>query len=176
MPSLLHEGILGLVREKPAFAADLLRDVLHVPVPAFSSAPLAPSSSGQIGRQVVTNRTVCDRRWARGIPGLPLGHGIGFGLPVARGRYDFLRPFTVGPNQEVYKCQDFADPFQGQAVDIHRYDLAMSEGSHHMLLFYAPGATDGPVVDCPQGGFQQGPNTFGAQSPKASQTYLIRTA
>ena len=79
--------------------------------------------------------------------------------------------FTVPPNSEVYKCQDFANPFQGQAVDINRYDLEMSLGSHHMLLFYSPGATDGPLIDCPQGGLQQGPYTFGAQSPKATQTY-----
>jgi hypothetical protein len=82
-----------------------------------------------------------------------------------------MSPFTVEPNHEVYKCQDFANPFAGQAVDIHRYDLDMNEGSHHMNLFYNQGATDGNVVDCPNGGFQQGPNTFGAQSPKASQTY-----
>jgi hypothetical protein len=82
-----------------------------------------------------------------------------------------MSPFTVEPNHEVYKCQDFANPFGGQAVDIHRYDLDMNEGSHHMILFYNQGATDGNVVDCPNGGFQQGPNTFGAQTPKASQTY-----
>ncbi len=44
MPSLLHEGIIALVREKPAFAADLLRDVLHVSVPAFSSARLSEAT------------------------------------------------------------------------------------------------------------------------------------
>jgi hypothetical protein len=79
--------------------------------------------------------------------------------------------FTVPANTEVYKCQDFANPFHGAAVDIHRYDLEMNSGSHHMLLFYTPGATDGPLIDCPQGGLQIGPYTFGAQSPKASQTY-----
>jgi hypothetical protein len=44
MPSLLHEGIIHLVREKPAFAADLLRDILHVAVPPFSSARLSEAT------------------------------------------------------------------------------------------------------------------------------------
>jgi hypothetical protein len=79
--------------------------------------------------------------------------------------------FTVPPNQEVFKCQDFANPFRGQAIDVTRYDLSMTTGSHHMLLFYTPGATNGPLIDCPQGGLQIGPYTFGAQSEKASRTY-----
>ncbi len=44
MPSLLHEGIIALVREKPELAADLLREVLHVSVPAFTEARLAEAS------------------------------------------------------------------------------------------------------------------------------------
>jgi hypothetical protein len=44
MPSLLHEGIIALVREKPAFAADMLRELLHVPVPAFTSARLSEAT------------------------------------------------------------------------------------------------------------------------------------
>jgi hypothetical protein len=79
------------------------------------------------------------------------------------------QPFTVPPNAEVFKCQDFANPFQGQAVDIIRYDLSMNPGSHHMLLFYNPGATDGPVVDC--SGLQTGAHTFGGQSQKVTETY-----
>jgi hypothetical protein len=47
----------------------------------------------------------------------------------------------------------------------------MNAGSHHMILFYSSGATDGPVLDCPQGGLQTGPFTFGAQSQKVTQTY-----
>lgn len=44
MPSLLHEGIVALVREKPELAADLLRQLLHVAVPAFTEARLAEAS------------------------------------------------------------------------------------------------------------------------------------
>src|SRR5882672_5824930 len=79
------------------------------------------------------------------------------------------QPFTVPANTEVFKCQDFANPFRGQGVDIIRYDLSMNPGSHHMLLFYNPGATDGSLVDC--SGLMTGPHTFGAQSPKVTETY-----
>ncbi|HET9954212.1 MAG TPA: hypothetical protein VFQ61_06900, partial [Polyangiaceae bacterium] len=44
MPSLLHEGLIALVRDKPEFAADLLREVLHVDVPKFTEARLAEAS------------------------------------------------------------------------------------------------------------------------------------
>jgi len=80
-----------------------------------------------------------------------------------------MTPFTVPAGGEVFKCQDFANPFRGQAVDITQYDLVMSSGSHHMLLFYASGATDGPVTDC--GGLQLSPFTFGSQSPMATEKY-----
>jgi hypothetical protein len=79
--------------------------------------------------------------------------------------------FTVPAAGEVYKCQDFANPFQGQQVDIKTYELAMNAGSHHMILFYSQGAADGSVIDCPEGGLKTGPFTFGSQSQKATQTY-----
>lgn len=82
-----------------------------------------------------------------------------------------MTSFTVPPGVELYKCQDFANPFGGQAVDINRYDLEMNPGSHHMLLFYSQGAVNGPVIDCPSGGLQVGPYTFGAQSQKATEVY-----
>jgi hypothetical protein len=44
MLSLLHEGIVALVREKPSLAAALLRDVLHEEVPRFSRARLAEAA------------------------------------------------------------------------------------------------------------------------------------
>jgi hypothetical protein len=44
MPSLLHEGLIALVRDKPEFAADLLRELLHVEVPKFTEARLAEAT------------------------------------------------------------------------------------------------------------------------------------
>jgi hypothetical protein len=73
--------------------------------------------------------------------------------------------FTVAPGQEVFKCQDFANPFGGVQADLKAYELHMSPGSHHMFAFYKAGATDGPLIDCPQGGLEFGPFTFTSQSP-----------
>ncbi len=48
MPSLLHEGIIALVRERPELAAELLRTLLRVSVPAFTEARLAEASLNDI--------------------------------------------------------------------------------------------------------------------------------
>jgi len=41
MPSLLHEGLLEIVRDQPELAATLLKDLLDIPVPAFTQARMA---------------------------------------------------------------------------------------------------------------------------------------
>jgi hypothetical protein len=48
MPSLLHEGIIALVREKPELAAELLRELLDVSLPAFTEARLADTSLNEL--------------------------------------------------------------------------------------------------------------------------------
>ena len=48
MPSLLHEGLLALIRDRPEFAAELLREVLHVSVPEFTEARIAEASFPEI--------------------------------------------------------------------------------------------------------------------------------
>jgi hypothetical protein len=82
-----------------------------------------------------------------------------------------MQPFTVNANQEVYMCQDFANPFMGKQADIVSYELHMSTGSHHMFAFYTTGATNGSVAACAQGGLQFAPYTFTAGSPTAIETY-----
>ena len=43
-PSMVHEGVIALVRDNPAFAASLLRDVLQVEVPPFRAARLGEAA------------------------------------------------------------------------------------------------------------------------------------
>jgi hypothetical protein len=76
-----------------------------------------------------------------------------------------MSTFTVSPNQEVYYCQDFANPC-GKQVDIKVYSLDMGVGSHHMFAFYQSGATNGALEQCPEGGFEFGAFTFVSQSPQ----------
>jgi hypothetical protein len=82
-----------------------------------------------------------------------------------------MDPFTVAPGKEIYMCQTYANPFQGEQVDIKTYDLDMAKGSHHMFLFYVDGAPDGAAVHCPQGGNSFAAFTLGSQSPKDTQTF-----
>ena len=46
--SLNHEGVIALVRDRPAFAASLLREVLNVEVPHFTEARLTEATLHQL--------------------------------------------------------------------------------------------------------------------------------
>jgi hypothetical protein len=59
-----------------------------------------------------------------------------------------LETFTVPPGGEVYRCQDFTNPFGGVAAEVSAFESHMTKGSHHLLLFYKDGAVDGPQADC----------------------------
>ncbi len=48
MVSLLHEGVIELVRDHPAFVADLLDRLLDVHVPAFTEARLAEATLNKL--------------------------------------------------------------------------------------------------------------------------------
>src|SRR6185503_3301841 len=50
MVSLKHEGLAKLVRDRPAFAADLLGGLLAVKVPPFSKAQLVDVTLNQVRR------------------------------------------------------------------------------------------------------------------------------
>lgn len=59
-----------------------------------------------------------------------------------------MTSFTVPPGGEVYKCQNFANPFGGADADVSKFESHMTGGSHHLLLFYKDGATDGVDPNC----------------------------
>jgi hypothetical protein len=48
MPSMLHELLLALFRNRPTLAAEVIRDALGVPVPSFGEARLEPSDLTEV--------------------------------------------------------------------------------------------------------------------------------
>jgi hypothetical protein len=48
MPSITHEGVVELFRKRPALAAEILRDVLGQPVPAFNKARIESADLTEI--------------------------------------------------------------------------------------------------------------------------------
>jgi hypothetical protein len=49
MPSLLHEGLLDLFRNRPTLAIELLRDALHAPLPEFDRARVGEANLTELG-------------------------------------------------------------------------------------------------------------------------------
>src|SRR5262245_20988019 len=50
-------------------------------------------------------------------------------------------PFEVIPNSEVQDCYYFKAPIDAP-MDVHRMEVALNPGSHHMNLFRYVGSTD----------------------------------
>jgi hypothetical protein len=48
MPSLVHDALVTLFRNRPSLAPELLRDVLHTPVPAFDHVRVGDSSLSEV--------------------------------------------------------------------------------------------------------------------------------
>jgi hypothetical protein len=80
-----------------------------------------------------------------------------------------MTPFTIAPGSEVYKCQDFANPFGGADVDVDAFASHMTPGSHHLLMFYKDGAKDSAIADC--SGFEFAAGPYGSQRPDDQIAY-----
>ena len=77
--------------------------------------------------------------------------------------------FTVMPGQEVWKCQDFANPFGGGDAAVTTWRANMSGGSHHLLTTLRSGATNTAVTDC--GNANLDGQVFDAQQPTSETAY-----
>ena len=77
-----------------------------------------------------------------------------------------MGPFEVGAGTDTYRCQNFANPFGGIDVEIAEFESHMSDGSHHLILNYADGATSTGIEPC--GGLEapQGPYTTQAKDDR----------
>jgi hypothetical protein len=97
------------------------------------------------------------------------GGGSGGGGLNGDGSATFtLGSFTVPAGGEIYKCQEFANPF-GADVEIKTFESHMTAGSHHLLLFYKPGVTNSPLADC--SGLEFAAYPYGSQRPDDSITF-----
>jgi hypothetical protein len=56
--------------------------------------------------------------------------------------------FTVPAGGEIYRCQNYANPFKGAVAEISEFESHMTAGSHHLLVFYKDGAVNAPVEQC----------------------------
>jgi hypothetical protein len=76
-----------------------------------------------------------------------------------------MSSFSVPPGAEVYKCQDFVNPFGGVDTDIQMMESRMSQGSHHFILFYQDNVhTTSELTDCSGTEFEL-PSPFVTQTP-----------
>jgi len=79
-----------------------------------------------------------------------------------------MTEFTVPSGGEVFKCQNFANPFGGDA-EVTKFESHMTAGSHHLLLFYKDGVGDAPLEEC--SGLEFAATPYGSQVPDDSVSY-----
>lgn len=104
---------------------------------------------------------------AGGSGGSPSG-GAGGAPPATQTVTIETSPRSIGPGEEAFFCQTFANPFGG-SVDVFQSESFMTPGSHHMFVFYEEGATDGSVHDC--SGLEYKRTLHTAQTPQLLTKY-----
>jgi hypothetical protein len=108
-----------------------------------------------------------------GTGGMPPGAG---GTPNTPGGMDYefkTGSFSVAPGGEVYKCQDFTNPF-GKDTAVVQMDTALTQGSHHMFAFVMPNnqlTLKGSLADCPSGGVEFHEYLTTTGSPQTTTQY-----
>ena len=104
--------------------------------------------------------------------------GAGGASMVAGTEYTFTTGhFSVPPGTEVYKCQDFTNPF-GKDIGIVQEVTTLTPGSHHMFAFVLPNGQltlQGNLVDCPGGGVEFHDYLTTSGTPLATTTYPANT-
>jgi hypothetical protein len=94
---------------------------------------------------------------------------LGCALPGDRSEATLtLSAFTVAPGDERYLCQRFASPLGPGEAAIARFGSHLSQGGHHMLVFFDAGG-DSSLEDCSGSEFVAGP--YGTQRLDDSLSY-----
>ena len=103
------------------------------PTGSTSTGAAATTSSGAGGSDSSTATT---------------GAGSGTGGAAGETLTLTMETFTIAPGEEVYKCQNYKNPFAGVPTDVSAFESHMTSGSHHLLLFYKKNASDGALEKC----------------------------
>jgi len=61
--------------------------------------------------------------------------------------------FTVQPGEEVFKCQNFDNPFAGKDTAVQTMSSTLAKGSHHLHLYNLTEGTSRTIADCPGSDF-----------------------
>lgn len=77
--------------------------------------------------------------------------------------------FTLQGGQEIYKCQNFDNPFGGKDTAIQRFVGDMSPGSHHLHVYHMTEGTSRSIEDCSSADFH--PLIFGSAQPHLEMQY-----
>jgi hypothetical protein len=79
-----------------------------------------------------------------------------------------LEPFEMQPGEEIFKCQNFPNPF-GSNVVVLSTESFMTAGSHHLFVFQRADHGPGELEDC--SGLEFGANLHLAQKSQQRTTY-----
>ena len=101
------------------------------------------------------------------------------GTPTVMGtEYTFATAhLSVAPGSEVYKCQDFTNPF-GKDIGIVQDVTELTPGSHHMFAFVLPSSQltlMNGLADCPGGGTEFHDYLTTSATPVQTITYPAST-
>jgi len=97
------------------------------------------------------------------------GTGGAGGAPGTQTATIRTAPFTLGPGQEAFRCQNFANPFP-EDVAVLTSESFMTAGSHHMFVFITDSNADsGTTSQC--SGLEFGPYAHSAQTPQGVIRY-----
>jgi hypothetical protein len=77
--------------------------------------------------------------------------------------------FLLKADQEIYKCQNFDNPFGSKDTAIQRVTTDMSQGSHHLHVYHMTTSATRTLEDCDINDFH--PLLFAAAQPHAEQQY-----